>query len=223
MIERIVPLDVAVGECFTDLEEQLFPEEEAFVAKAVPKRRQEFRTVRGCARTALAALGIERAALVPGPRGAPSWPLGVVGSMTHCAGYRSAVAAWARVWAGLGIDAEPNAPLPAGVLETVASPEERAHLSALRESHPETCWDRLLFSAKESVYKVWSPLEGTWLGFEQVRLAIDPHVGTFDIDLSVTESRCDPRHLATMTGRFLVDHGLLLTAVTAPAKSDCPL
>ena len=33
-----------------------------------------------------------------------------------------------------------------------------------RESR--VCWDRLLFSAKEAVYKAWFPLAGRWLGFE---------------------------------------------------------
>ncbi|NDZ87966.1 4'-phosphopantetheinyl transferase, partial [Streptomyces sp. SID10115] len=63
----------------------LFPAEEAVVANAVDKRRKEFTTVRHCARTALARIGVPAAPILPGHRGAPGWPDGVVGSMTHCA------------------------------------------------------------------------------------------------------------------------------------------
>ena len=36
----------------------LYPEEEAVVARAVPKRRREFTVVRGCARRAMEKLGV---------------------------------------------------------------------------------------------------------------------------------------------------------------------
>jgi hypothetical protein len=44
-----------------------------------------------------------------------------------------------------------------------ARPEERVWLARLRADHPWVCWDRLLFSAKESVYKAWYPLARRWL------------------------------------------------------------
>ena len=47
-------------------------------------------------------------------------------------------------------------------------------------------WDRVLFSAKESIYKAWFPLTGRWLGFEEASLSIDPAAGTFAARLHVT-------------------------------------
>jgi 4'-phosphopantetheinyl transferase EntD len=92
VIEDILPAQAAAVQAFGDLPgATLFPEEKTFIAKAVDKRRREFTTARGCARAALAALGLPPAPIVPGPRGAPQWPTGVVGSITHCAGY----CAWA--------------------------------------------------------------------------------------------------------------------------------
>ncbi|WP_423832395.1 hypothetical protein [Streptomyces manipurensis] len=78
------------------------------------RRRAQFATARACARRALAGLGREPVALLPGPGGAPQWPSGVVGSITHCEGYRAAVAAPAGVVAALGIDAEPAGAVAAG-------------------------------------------------------------------------------------------------------------
>lgn len=217
MIAGILPPGVAVGEAFGDLpEEALFPQEEAAIARAVGKRRAEFRTVRGCARAALAQLGVPRPPLVPGTRGAPAWPAGIVGSMTHCDGYRAAAVTWSRQLAALGVDAEPDAPLPDGVLGTIALPAERQQLTRLAGSHPQVSWDRLLFSAKESVYKAWYPMTGQWLGFEQAELAIDPAAGTFAVRLLVPWPGPGPAQ-GPFAGRWAAGRGLVLTAVTVPA------
>jgi 4'-phosphopantetheinyl transferase EntD len=66
-----------------------------------------------------------RASLLPGRSGAPRWPDGVVGSMTHCNGYRATVVAHSGRVRSLGIDAELHAPLPP-VLRVIARPEEAA-------------------------------------------------------------------------------------------------
>ena len=85
MIADILPPQVAVTEEFGDLPDvRLFPAEEAVIADAVDRRRREFATARACARAALAKLGVPAAPIVPGSRGAPQWPPGVVGSITHC-------------------------------------------------------------------------------------------------------------------------------------------
>ncbi|MBO0892580.1 MAG: 4'-phosphopantetheinyl transferase superfamily protein [Acidothermales bacterium] len=58
----------------------------------------------------------------------------------------------------MGIDGAPCAPLPDGVIDMVARPEELERLSRLPSSHVD--WQSLLFSAKESVFKAWHPLTG---------------------------------------------------------------
>ena len=218
MIEEILPPEVATAEAFDDAAPAvLFPAEEAVIARAVPKRRSEFATGRACARAALAKLGLPPVPIVPGPRGAPQWPPGVTGSITHCAGYRaSAVARLADV-ASLGLDAEPNAPLPDGVLERIAVAQERAWLPELAAAVPGVSWDRLLFCAKESVYKAWFPLTGRWLGFEQAAVTVEPQSRTFTARLLEPAEACDGRRLAGFDGRWLVRDGLVLTAITVPA------
>ncbi|WAM00009.1 4'-phosphopantetheinyl transferase superfamily protein [Streptomyces sp. Je 1-369] len=191
----------------------LFPEEEAVVAKAVAKRRDEFTTVRHCARTALARIGVPPAPILPGHRGAPGWPDGVVGSMTHCAGYRAAVVARAGEVTSVGIDAEPGEPLrDPDVLNLVADETERAVLASLGSRQPATPWDRLLFSAKESVYKTWFPLTGRWLGFEDARVELTPD-GTFTARLLVEGPVVAGVELKGFSGRWIVRDGIAATAI----------
>ena len=208
MLDRILPASVRTAYARTDpAETVLFPQERELVRNAVEKRRLEFATVRHCARLALAELGVPSAPILPGVRGAPIWPGGIVGSMTHCAGYRAAAVARTSDIGGLGIDAEVHGPLPEGVLDMVSSEQERAHLAALAQERPEVYWERLLFSAKESVYKVWSPCTGRWLGFEEAALTFDPAAGTFTARLLVAGP------FDTLRGRFLAEDGIVVTAI----------
>ncbi|MGS2642826.1 4'-phosphopantetheinyl transferase superfamily protein [Streptosporangium sp. LJ11] len=214
MIEKILPSWVASSECFEDPPDVvLFPEEEAAVARAVDKRRREFGTARHCARRALADLGLPPVPILPGERGAPGWPAGVVGAITHCAGYRAAAVSLEAL--AVGIDAEPHEPLPDGVLPAVSLPEERAAIAELDDG---VHWGRLLFSAKESVYKAWFPLARRWLGFEEAHLTFSSS-GTFTARLLVPGPRVEGRELTGFTGRWLVSDGLVVTAIAVPGKS----
>jgi 4'-phosphopantetheinyl transferase EntD len=220
VLADIVPPQVAADEAFGDVPgEVLFPEEEAVVARAVDKRRREFAAVRACARAGLARLGVPPVPILPGARGAPQWPPGIVGSMTHCAGYRAAAVARAEDMLTLGVDAEPDGRLPDGVLDAVATADERAGLDALASGAPGPSWDRLLFCAKEAVYKAWFPLTQRWLGFKEAAVTISPADGTFDARLLVEGPVLDGRRLAGFTGRWLARDGLILTAIAVPRRS----
>ncbi|MGA4843337.1 4'-phosphopantetheinyl transferase family protein [Streptomyces sp. G45] len=195
----------------------LFPEEAPFVAKAVPKRQREFTTVRHCARAALSRIGVPPAPIVRGDKGAPVWPDGVVGSMTHCTGYRGAVVARASEVTSLGVDAEPAERLSdPGVLDLVSDETERAQLAALAAEEPSVPWDRLLFSAKESVYKTWFPLARRWLGFEDAHLDIRRD-GTFTAKILVAGPVVAGSELTSLSGTWLVRDGIVVTAIVFQA------
>jgi 4'-phosphopantetheinyl transferase EntD len=225
VLAELVPAAVVAVEAYDDATPvELFPEEKAIVARAVDKRRREFTTVRGCARQALTRLGYEASPILPGQRGAPQWPAGIVGTMTHCEGYRACALALDRDVRTLGVDAEPDAPLPEGVLDTIALGEELAMLRDLGTRSPGVHWDRLLFSVKEAVYKAWFPLAGKWLDFSEARIAIDPDAGTFEATLLVPGPETPEGPLTGFTGRWLSRRGLLLASivVTVPAVEGGP-
>ncbi|MFF0791359.1 4'-phosphopantetheinyl transferase [Streptomyces spiralis] len=224
MIDELLPDTVVAVEAYGDDRSgdgPLFPEEQAVMARAVDKRRREFATVRGCARRAMEKLGVPPQPVLPGERGAPRWPEGLIGSMTHCDGYCAAALVRVGDLASLGIDAEPHARLPGEVLDTVALPAERRRLADLAERHPGVHWDRLLFSAKESVYKAWFPLTGQWLDFTEADIEIvpdpdAPRIGRFRAELLVPGPLLDGHRLPHFDGHFTTGPDLVATAVTVP-------
>ncbi|MGK2881692.1 MAG: 4'-phosphopantetheinyl transferase family protein [Mycobacterium sp.] len=202
--------------------EALYQEEFEYLAHAVPRRRREFVTTRRCVRDALSLVGVERPPMVPGLAGSPSWPRAVVGSITHCQGYRAAAVARSSDVLAVGIDAEPAEALPRGVLDVVADDEEIQFIRWLSQCRPEVQWDRLLFTAKESVYKVWFPLSRTWLGFEDVGVRLDPS-GHFAATLS--RGLLVPMgEVWELSGRWTTDGRHILSAISilsAAEDADC--
>lgn len=188
---------------------ELLPPEGELVARAVDKRRRDFTTGRYCARQALAKLGIAPAPLLAGSAGEPLWPEGVVGSITHCAGYRAAAVAWKDQVPTIGLDAEPHEPLPDGVLDLVALPDERAQVRRGRAVHG----DRVLFCAKEAVYKAWYPHARRFLDFHEAHVDLDP-AGTLQARLLVPGPQIDGRELQGLAGRWATGEGIVVAAVT---------
>jgi 4'-phosphopantetheinyl transferase EntD len=201
LISQVLPAGVAGVESWADGHEiTLFPAEEEYIAGATPPRHREFRDVRWCARQALASMGAPPGPLIPTATGAeflvryPTWPPGYTGCLTHCDGYRAAAVADTADVLALGIDAEPHDRLPAPALGRIVGPEELDRLAALRSEHPGVAWDRVLFSAKESVFKAWFPLTQLWFDLRDCTISIDPTGATFTAGLPQ-----DPPEAATPT------------------------
>lgn len=190
------------------------PAEEPLIARSVAKRRNEFITVRHCARVAMAQLGVPPSPILKGEKGEPHWPDGVVGSLTHCEGYRGAVVGRSSAVRSVGIDAEPHGVLPKGVLDAISLPVERTEISALpAELH----WDRILFCAKEATYKAWFPLTQRWLGFEDAHITFtvgsDGTTGDFVSRILIDPAALSGPPLIELAGRWSVAGGLALTAI----------
>jgi 4'-phosphopantetheinyl transferase EntD len=207
--------DLACAELYAD-PPGLAPmaDEEPLIARSVAKRRNEFITVRYCARIALGELGFPPVPILKGEKGEPCWPDGVVGSITHTAGYRGAVVGRAGAVRSLGVDAEPHDVLPDGVLDAISLPAERDELSALPSA---IHWDRILFCAKEATYKAWFPLTKRWLGFEDAHIifTVDDSgsAGSFESTILIDGETLSGPPLSSLTGRWSVDRELVLTAI----------
>jgi len=190
------------------------PGEEPLIARSVAKRRNEFITVRHCARLALGELGLPPVPILKGDKGEPCWPDGVVGSLTHCAGYRGAVVGRGAAVRSVGVDAEPHDVLPHGVLDAISLPEERSELAALPAG---VHWDRILFCAKEATYKAWFPLTKRWLGFEDAHITFgvdgSGSGGTFESVILIDGATLSGPPLTSLAGRWSVEGELVLTAI----------
>jgi 4'-phosphopantetheinyl transferase EntD len=216
LFDPLRPAGVCLVASRAEIEAALFPDEELAIEGAVEGRRREFTTGRACAREALARLGLQPRAIGVGAAGAPRWPDGVVGSITHCCGCRAVAVGWAADFDAIGIDAEPSQRLPTGTLRAIALPVELERVRHLQRQEPGICWDRLLFSAKESVYKVWSPLAGAKLGFEEAEIAFDLEAGRFSARLRKAWPAGGP---PILRGRWSAGGGLVATAIVLPTPA----
>lgn len=136
----------------------LWPEERGAILGAVPKRLAEFAAGRVAARRVLAALDHPPAALPVAPDRTALWPAGLSGSIAHDEALAIAVA---RRGAPVGVDLEPDAPIESDLWPTLCQPDELARLP--RDTGRQV---RLLFCAKEAVFKAQPPDGRAMFGFE---------------------------------------------------------
>ena len=181
------------------------------VAGAVASRRREFLCGRACAHAALRVLGRDAGPIGVGDRRQPLWPDGVVGSISHAGARVAAVVAHAADAWGLGLDVEPLAPvLDRGLARLLLT---RAELEALQASHgDERVLAKIVFSAKESVYKCVFPRTGWALDHHDVEIALDLERSRFS---AVIAERFDSRELpaAVLVGDFRLVDGYVVTAL----------
>lgn len=197
-----------------------WPEEAASVAHAVQRRQAEFATTRECARRALQRLGYLPRGIPVGAHREPIWPPGVVGSLTHGAGLSAAAVAPKSACRSVGIDVEHNRALPAGALALAAAAPERSALASLASSGLIIAWDRLLFSAKEAIFKAWFPITGTWLDFTECTVSIDAPAARFRGVLHTERDTHSEYGITAIEGRWGLMGSRLLTAVAMPHDED---
>ncbi|WP_329018895.1 4'-phosphopantetheinyl transferase superfamily protein [Micromonospora rifamycinica] len=210
-------VSVAVAET-ADWVGELLPAERAGLGeRAVESRRRDFTAGRVCARRAMTALGLPAAPVPTAPNRAPVWPAGLVGTITHTRGYCAAAVARHADLRAVGMDAERDKELNAGVRRLIMCPEEEDHLARLPGG---VNWPVVVFSAKETVYKVWHPVVGSWLDFLDATVELEPDTGVFTARISPARvsaaTVADPP--ALVTGRFAVEGDLVRTAAVLPLR-----
>jgi 4'-phosphopantetheinyl transferase EntD len=173
----------------------LHPEEAIHVAGAADRRRRDFALGRACARTALEGFGHGSAVITKGEDGAPLWPPGIIGSITHTQGYAAALAGERRNFAGIGIDAERAGGVGRDLWPRLFSPAEQEQI----EHHVDPLLAAtLFFSAKEASYKAWA-LKGA-PGFRDIEIVLE--------DGGFIAGRAQAR----LKGCYAVDKGIVLVA-----------
>jgi enterobactin synthetase component D len=186
---------------------------------AVPKRRAEFLAGRAAAALALTEAGCATPdAVARNADGAPAWPEGFVGSITHGGGIAAAAVARASACAGVGIDAE--FVMPESTREevgplVVSAAEVALARTALTAASP-ALLVTLVFSAKESLYKCFRPVVGSFFEFGDAEL-VDVRQegessGAFCLELRRTLSD-EFRAGRRQAGRFRFELGRVETAL----------
>jgi enterobactin synthetase component D len=139
-----------------------FPEQ---LQSAVKSRRAEFLAGRALAQAALSILGIEDLHISFGDDRAPIWPFGTIGAISHSHG-RCAILVSTYPKARVGIDIERlvEGDARAAILKTCISEDERRVIDRQR-NYSVSQLATLIFSAKETLYKMLYPSVCAYFGF----------------------------------------------------------
>jgi len=207
LVRDLLPPGVAVAEAPIEaVDGWLWPEEAEQVAQAAAGRRADFTAGRVLARRALRALGGPHGPIRRGDDGAPEWPPGFTGSISHCAHHAVAAVARLNPIAGVGVDIEEVQRLTDDLEDYMFTPAEISRNLAGHEAGRRQSTAAVMFCAKEAYYKAQRPLTGRFLGFQDVELDLDHATGDFEVwRVARPDSRC--------AGRFAIRHGLAAAAL----------
>ncbi len=192
-------------------------EEQALVAKAVPKRVREFVAGRTLARRMLSEAGIPDQPLLRTEHGAVPWPDGVQASISHCGPWVGVAMTTDPSIRGLGLDIEEAKPLDEKYWHVILTDDDMRHL----ESWPTDARQRVakrMFGAKEAAYKAQYPSSQRFLPFSAMWIEVAEDQQRFIAHFRVDAS---PWRVGdTLQGRFesLGEH--VVTAVVAPAPQS---
>ena len=216
LIRPLLPSCVLVGE-MDPLEADpldLHPAELRQIERAVSRRRHEYSAGRLLARSLLNGLGVAQAPLLNRPNRTPAWSAGVVGSISHCATLCAVAVALESEIAAIGIDVELAEPLGVDVEPLVLTAIDRDSIARLPAS-VRILGSRLVFSAKEAIYKVLYPIGGMFIDFSDVYVEFGTN-SSFTA-AAVTRSPRVITLLRSIHGRFRIDGPHLATTAFALA------
>jgi 4'-phosphopantetheinyl transferase EntD len=163
-------------------------------AGSVVKVRRASGAARIVARELMARLGCPAQPVPRSASGAPRWPAGIVGSIAHDATAAVVALAPAADFGSLGIDIEPAESLDPDLWELIAGPNERRRMT------DDPFGGRLLFAAKEAVYKAVHPLDQVFL---------EHH----DVEVDLASRRAVVRTGRTVALRFAVSNHIIALAL----------
>lgn len=174
-LAAIVPHGISTG-CRTIQggdEALLLAEERQSIQTSYLKRLKASGAVRYIARGLLGERDINEFRILRAPTGEPMWPEGIVGSLAHDDEVAVAAVGNAVDFQGLGIDVEPATPLPVDIQSLVRIPTDKTG-----NEHASGISDRVLFCAKEAVYKAVYPLDRVILNYDDISVDLTTHQAT---------------------------------------------
>lgn len=206
LVQPLFSPSVRTGDAIPELvDDQLFPAEREWIKDAVPKRRAEFGTARVCARRVLLGLGVGPTCLAPQHDRAPTWPSGIVGSISHTKGYCAVAVARTATHRSVGLDVEEERVLDSDMSNAICTPNELRAMAA----RGAVSRDSLLhFCAKEAFYKCQYPLARIAFDFHDVEIDLNLEAGTFRA--RIVRPMQVPGWVEQLRGRFVRRDGLVM-------------
>lgn len=199
---------VRVQDAPPDIREQ----ERPAIRTAVKKRLREFNAGRFCARQALGRFGFAGIAITHDADGAPQWPPGIVGSITHSSTYAASAVARTADLRGIGVDLETVSRLSPIISAKILTPPEEACMQSQAGPARRQRLLALIFSAKEAAYKCLYPLVRRRIGFGEARVEHDAQRSELCIYLA-ERLREDLPAVGCLQGRYYFFNDSVCSAV----------
>ncbi len=157
----------------------LFPEELTLLEGASNKRQREFCAGRYCAHNLLEILGYANQPILKDKCGAPIWPEGITGSISHSGNVAVAIASAHGVIRSVGIDIQKRLkPFPFNIIHKLYRAEEMGAFLKI-PSISLDLYSYSVFSAKESVFKCCYMVFDYFLSFSDIVIELDLEKGVF--------------------------------------------
>ena len=155
--------------------QKLHPAEENYFSQlSSVSRKEHYRSGRICAGEVLSKLGTLGQPVLRDPQTRePLWPEGISGAITHCGKWAAAAAGKTSDVSGIGIDLEDlERQVDSRISRHVCIPEEQKWLQECGEDFLEQNL-KIIFSAKESIFKAFFPYTRTYLHFHDARILME--------------------------------------------------
>ena len=149
-------------------------EENYFSQLSSVSRKEHYRSGRICAGEVLSKLGARGQPVLRDPQTRePLWPEGISGAITHSGNWAAAAAGKTSDVSGIGIDLEDlERQVDSRISRHVCIPEEQKWLQECGEDLLEKNL-KIIFSAKESIFKAFFPYTRTYLHFHDARILME--------------------------------------------------
>ena len=151
---------------------QISDVEYRIVSNSVLKRRNEFIAGRILAHNALEQLNIYGFDILTGNNREPIWPKGIIGSISHNNSFVCAAVTTSDYYKGIGIDVEEDEVIQVSQHNIIFTKNELLWIERQQNSAQENI-HKIIFSAKESLYKCIYPFVKKYIDFKQVEMEID--------------------------------------------------
>ena len=155
--------------------QKLHPAEENYFSQlSSVSRKEHYRSGRICAGEVLSKLGTRGQPVLRDPQTRePLWPEGISGAITHSGKWAAAAAGKTSDVLGIGIDLEDlERQVDSRISRHVCIPEEQKWLQECGEECLEQNL-KIIFSAKESIFKAFFPYTRTYLHFHDARILME--------------------------------------------------
>ena len=155
--------------------QKLHPAEENYFSQlSSVSRKEQYRSGRICAGEVLSKLGARGQPVLRDPQTRePLWPEGISGAITHSGNWAAAAAGKTSDVSGIGIDLEDlERQVDSRISRHVCIPEEQKWLQECGEDFLEQNL-KIIFSAKESIFKAFFPYTRTYLHFHDARILME--------------------------------------------------